>query len=78
MDIRIGVTYSPREIDFEMSPDTDRDDLKKRIADALSDDDNVLWVTAHHGRELAVPSSKIAYVELGSPDHDRRIGFASS
>ena len=77
MDVRIGVTYSPREIDFEMAPETDREALKQQIEQALSDDDRVLWLVDHHGREVAVPSSKIAYVELGSPDHDRRIGFAS-
>ena len=78
MDVRIGVTYSPKELDIELASDTDRDELKARIEAALADDDNVLWITDNHGREFAVPSAKVAYVEIGSPEHERRIGFAST
>ena len=39
-----------------------------QIDEALADDDNILWLTDSKGREVAVPSGKIAYVELGSPD----------
>ena len=78
MDVRIGVTYSPRELDIELAPDVDRDEIKARIDDALSDDDKVLWLTDNHGREFAIPSAKVAYIEIGSPDHDRRIGFATA
>ncbi len=78
MDVRIGVTYSARELDIELAADTDRAALKAAIEQALSDDEGVLWFTDHHGREYAIPSAKVAYVELGSPDHERRIGFATS
>jgi hypothetical protein len=78
VDVRIGVTYSPRELDVELDPDVDRDELKARIDKALSDDEGVLWITDNHGREFAVPASKVAYIEIGSPDHERRIGFATT
>jgi hypothetical protein len=78
VDVRIGVTYSPKELDIELASDVDRDDLKQRIEGALADDDGVLWLTDSHGREFAVPTSKIAYIEIGSPDHERRIGFATA
>lgn len=78
MDVRIGVTYSPRELDIELAPDVDRDEIKARIDEALSDDDKVLWLTDNHGREFAIPSAKVAYIEIGSPDHERRIGFATA
>lgn len=77
MDVRIGVTYTAKEIDIELASDADRDALKKSIEEALSDEDGVLWMTDHHGREYAVPSAKIAYVEIGGADGERRIGFAS-
>jgi hypothetical protein len=35
----------------------------------------VLWLTDKRGRRLAVPAAKIAYVEVGANDGDRRIGF---
>jgi hypothetical protein len=34
-----------------------------------------LWITDKKGRDIAVPAAKIAYVEIGSADADRRIGF---
>jgi hypothetical protein len=79
VDVRIGVTYSPRELDIELAPDIDREALKQRVEAALAEDDEraVLWLTDSHGREFAVPAAKIAYVEIGSPDHERRIGFAA-
>lgn len=77
MDVRIGVTYSPKELDLDLGDDVDRHALKKTIEDALSDDDGVLWMVDKRGREVAVPSSKVAYVELGSPEDERRIGFGA-
>lgn len=74
MDVRIGVTQAPRELTVEVD-DGDRDDLKSRVEAALSGATDVLWLTDKRGRDVGVPSAKIAYVELGSADGDRRIGF---
>ena len=76
MDVRIGVTYSPKELDIELADDVDRDKLKGDIEAALSDDEKVLWLTDRRGRQVGVPSNKIAYIEIGTPE-DRRIGFGS-
>lgn len=75
MDVRIGVTQAPREINVELAEDADRDDLKSRIEAALAGANDVLWLTDKRGKDVAVPSAKIAYVELGSADGDRKIGF---
>ena len=75
MDVRIGVTQAPRELTIELAEDTDRDDLKARVEAALAGASDVLWITDKRGKDVAIPSSKIAYVELGSSDGDRRIGF---
>ncbi len=74
MDVRIGVTQAPRELNIELADDADRDDLKTRIEAALAGASDVLWVTDKRGRSVGVPATKIAYVEIGSAD-DRRIGF---
>ena len=76
MDIRIGVTHSPRELNLELADDTDRDELRTKVEAALSGAIDILWLTDRKAREVAVPATKIAYVEIGSPDGDRRIGFA--
>ncbi|MGI9644852.1 MAG: DUF3107 domain-containing protein [Ilumatobacteraceae bacterium] len=75
MDLRIGVTQAPRELNIELADDADRDDLKGRVEAALAGATDVLWVTDRRGKEVGVPSAKIAYVEVGSPEGDRRIGF---
>ncbi len=75
MDVRIGVTQAPREINIELADDADRDDLKSRIEAALAGASDVLWIVDKRGKDVGVPSAKIAYVELGSADGDRRIGF---
>ena len=77
MDVRIGVTYSPKEIIVELADDTDRAALKTKIDKALGDDDSVLWLTDRRGRDVAVPSSKVAYVELGSSTGSKQIGFGA-
>jgi hypothetical protein len=75
VDVRIGVTQAPREINVELGDDADRDDLKSRIEAALAGASDVLWITDKRGKDVGVPSAKIAYVELGSADSERRIGF---
>lgn len=78
MDVRIGVTNTVKEIDIELAADTDRDKIKKRIDEALADDTRVLWLTDKTGRDIAVQSAKIAYIELGGADGERRIGFGAA
>lgn len=77
MDVRIGVSQHPRELDVEMADDTDREALKEQIAKAFADEADVLWLTDRRGRDVAVPVAKIAYVEIGSSDAERRIGFGA-
>ncbi|MHB1138678.1 MAG: DUF3107 domain-containing protein [Microthrixaceae bacterium] len=77
MDVRIGVTYSPREIELQLAQDTDRAELKSRVDKVLGSEAEVLWITDRKGREVGVPSSKITYVELGSAEESRPMGFSS-
>lgn len=77
MDVRIGVTYTAKEIEVELPDDADREALRASIDAAIADDESVLWLTDRHGRDVAVPSGKVAYVEIGSSESDRRIGFSS-
>ena len=77
MDVRIGVTYTPKEIEVEVSDDTDRDQLIATIEEAVSTEGKVLWLTDRRGRRVGVPSSKLAYVEIGAEAGDRRVGFSA-
>ena len=75
MDVRIGVTQAPREISIELADDADRDDLNQRIEAALAGATDVLTISDKRGNETFVPTAKIAYVELGSEEGSRSIGF---
>ncbi|CAN5522683.1 DUF3107 domain-containing protein [soil metagenome] len=75
MDLRIGVTQSPRELSIELADSVDRAELHKKIEAAISGAVDILWLTDKKGRDVAVVSAKIAYIELGSAEGDRKIGF---
>ncbi|HSH23804.1 MAG TPA: DUF3107 domain-containing protein [Acidimicrobiales bacterium] len=78
MDVRIGVTYSTKEIDVELGDDADVTQLRAEIEGVLGDGEGVLWLTDRKGRQVGVPAAKVAYVEIGSPNDARRIGFGGS
>ncbi len=75
MDVRIGVTQAPREISLELPEDTDRALLKAKIEAALTGAVDVLWITDKRQRDIGIAAAKIAYVDLGNSEGDRRIGF---
>lgn len=75
MDVRIGVTQTPREISLELADDSDRAAIKSKIEAALTGAVDVLWLTDKKGRDVGISAAKIAFVELGAADGERRIGF---
>ena len=77
MDVRIGITQAPKELEVELPDDVDRDALLGDIEKALDTGDGVLWLTDRRGRRVAVPVVKVAYVEVGAPTPDRRVGFGA-
>ena len=77
MEVRIGVTQTPREIEVELADDTDVDKLTAEVERALSTSDGVLWITDRRGRRVGVPAAKLAYIELNAGGDDRRVGFGA-
>ena len=77
MDVRIGITQVARELLVELADDTDRDALKGAVSAALSGATDTLALTDRRGREVLVPAAKIAYVEVGVADGERRMGFGT-
>ena len=79
MDVRIGVTYSPKELDLELDDDAEAGGIRSQVEAALAGGGtSVLWLTDRRGRQVGIPVEKIAYVEIGAPGSDRRIGFAGA
>jgi hypothetical protein len=74
VDVRIGVRSSSKELEVILADDTDSDAVREHI-DAAFKDGSTLWLTDRRGRQFGVPVDKVAYVEIGSPEVARRIGF---
>ena len=72
VEVKIGVTDSPRELSFNSAQTPS--EVEKLITDALSKDSGVVTLTDEKGRRFLVQSAKIAYVEIGAAD-SRRVGF---
>ena len=78
MEIRIGVTYSPKEIEIDLDDDQAGDALVEQITASVGDENAMLWLTDRKGRRVGIPTAKLAYVEIGAPRSDRRVGFTPS
>jgi len=74
VDIKIGITNSPREIAFETSQTAD--EIEKAVSEALSAQATHLSLKDEKGRRFIVPVASLAYVEVGA-EEARRIGFVA-
>lgn len=74
VDVRIGVKNSPKELEVVLNDDTDTEAVRQHIDSAFSEG-GTLWLTDRKGRQYGVPVDKVAYVEIGTSDATRRIGF---
>ena len=74
MEVRIGVQHATRELVIDSAESTDA--ILAAVTAAVSGDASVLTLTDERGRQVLVPSDKLAYVEIGEPE-SRRVGFGS-
>jgi hypothetical protein len=74
VDVRIGVTYTAKEIEVELPDGADADSVRSDVEKAVTAA-GMLWLTDRRGRQVGVPADKVAYVDLGPATSDRRIGF---
>jgi hypothetical protein len=77
MEIRIGVTQAMRELMVEIDDEKAQAKLKSAVEEALAGKTETLSVIDNKGREIVIPSAKIAYVEFGAADGSRKLGFGS-
>lgn len=73
MEVKIGVSDSPRELVFNSSETPEQ--VEHHIKTALAAGENeILSLIDDKGRRFLVQTAKIAYVEIGAADV-RRVGF---
>ena len=71
MRARIGIADAAREIEVEVAG---RDEVVERLESAYREGLPILWFKNEKGRDIGVPLSRIAFVELVD-DRDQAIGF---
>ncbi|MDH3299360.1 MAG: DUF3107 domain-containing protein [Acidimicrobiia bacterium] len=76
MDLRIGIAESPQVVEIELDDDVDRSEVKSQVETSLKESE-VLWLVDRKGRDWLIPSARIAFVEIGISDAERRIGFGA-
>jgi hypothetical protein len=72
VEVKIGITDSPRELVFTSAQTPG--EVEAAVTSALGTDSGVLGLTDDKGRRFLVHAAKIAYVEIGVADA-RRVGF---
>ncbi len=73
MEVKIGIVNAPREIVFDSTQSAE--DVSAAVAASIKSGE-LLSLEDDRGRQVIVPSDRIAYVELGVPAA-RRVGFGS-
>lgn len=74
MEVKIGVADTAREI--VVNSDLSPDEVEALVNDALKNPQGTLVMVDTKGARFVVPSSRVAYVEVGKADA-RRVGFAT-
>jgi hypothetical protein len=75
VDVRIGLVYSPRELEIEVPDDTDVAALHAEVERILAGDTGTLWLTDKKGNHVAIAGSKVTFIQIGAGSEKGRIGF---
>ena len=73
MEIRIGVVYTPKELEIEAEGTVE--DAVAAIESSIKAGDPIVWFTDNKGKRVGVPVDKIAYFEVSDTDGAKRVGF---
>lgn len=72
MEVKIGITDSPRELVFASAQT--QGEVEELVSEALRENSGLLSLHDERGRRFLIHAAKIAYVEIGVAD-TRRVGF---
>lgn len=77
MDVRLGVSYSPKELTVDLGDEVDPAQVRADLDSAMSSADGVFWLTDRRGRQIGVPVARLSYIDIGSQDTTHKVGFGS-
>ena len=73
MEIKVGIQHVNREVVVETTETAA--DVERAFSEAV-ENAGVFTLADERGRRVLIPSSKIAYVDLGE-EHARKVGFGT-
>ena len=73
MEVKVGISESPREVVFN-SPQRP-EEIEELIRAAVEKGSELVSLSDERGRRFLIQTAKIAYVEIGAADV-RRVGFS--
>ncbi len=74
VEIRIGIANIGRELSFETSQSAD--DVRSAVSEALESKAASVNFTDDKGNAYIVPTTSLAYIEIGT-EESRRVGFVA-
>lgn len=74
VEVRVGITDSPRELTIELS--NTADEIEAIVARALQEGSHIA-LTDEKGRRIIVPAAKVGFVEV-SARSERKVGFGTN
>ena len=74
VEVRIGISDSPRELTIDLS--NSADEIEATGARALNEGSHVS-LTDERGRRLIVPAAKVGFIEV-SARSERKVGFGTN
>ena len=74
VEVRIGISDSPRELTIDLS--NSADEIEATVARALNEGSHVSF-TDERGRRLIVPAAKVGFIEV-SASSERKVGFGTN
>lgn len=75
MKVRIGIAESTKVIELEVA---DAEEFESSFAQALTNDEVLVWVEDSKKRRVGIPGSRVAYVEIETADARTNVGFGPS
>jgi hypothetical protein len=77
IEVRIGITQLPKELEIELKEDSSRDELISKVEEMMNSGSGILWLTNRKNSKIAIPVSKISYIEITDELEERRVGFGA-
>ena len=78
VDVRIGVTHTPKEIEVELADGTNPDAVVHQIEQALQRSERAVADRPSGPAGRRPGRDRVAYVELNTSSEDRRVGFGAA